>query len=112
MKKDNLEVWADIITGGLFVLARSMSLTLPAVSLDLEASIVSPEGDSDVGNASMELFEEGESEQRPFQLGDVSKTWRCWGGAVNVYTLIIDFKTTTILSLLRRTPRTSALNSN
>ena len=58
------------------------------------------EGVSEVGKASNELFEEGESAARPLKFGAVSNVCRKTGAAVNEYTLMIDFSTTTIRSRL------------
>ena len=49
----------------------------------------------------MELLDEGEREAKPLKFGAVSNTWSRAGAAVKEYTLMIDFRTTTMRSRLQ-----------
>lgn len=74
--------WASISIGGRSVLAKSTTCTWPGLR---------------PGKASREFWLLGQSTHNPFGLGQVSKTWSCWGFCVKVYTFIIVSNTTTIL---------------
>lgn len=87
---------AGMSTGGLSVLACSTSRTWP---------VCLP------GKARRELLLLGQRTQQPLGLQEVSKMYNWWGFCVSVNTLIMESKTTTILSCCNLTALISVANS-